>query len=329
VYFDLTPIKGRTYEAGIKLDIKTEHIICNSIYYHYGYGRGNFEYMLKYMGFPKIVFAESVHEYSEVKMPDDAKEKFRKLFDKTLELKNKVLDIDKKLSFLKGNDYKIWIKDERITVLAKIHSNGFEELLGEECYIPEFDVKKFEKRIAAQLKKVKGTEYINALINSEEYLSFVQKYKNYRGVHCNISLHYEDNCYDSKNDGIRFNGYVDDCCIYNIILKDNFSNRVMEFEDKVVDTLSKYDILLEFVDRINNCKNKLWKAEFSFNSGIPTVRIRINLKKVYNWETIEFYDCDTSSEDNITLLLENTMHDILNNLSYHGYKIIWEADNNE
>ena len=91
IYFDLEHIKGRTYEAGIRLDIKTGHIIYNKVYAPHDYWC-SFD-LLK--GFPKIVFSKNILNSDEIKILDNDKNKLCDIYKNIQQKKDDILEHSK------------------------------------------------------------------------------------------------------------------------------------------------------------------------------------------------------------------------------------------
>jgi hypothetical protein len=327
VYFSLEHIKGRTYEAGIKLSIETQHISYNSILIHYNNWNIN---QFNSAKFPRIVFSKMVHTLEEISIPKEARSKFKYIYHETIEIGQKILDLETDLSKFEREQYKIRLKDGKYTVLAKIHDKNFEEVFSNHYLKDVFDLKDLEENIQYAIKEIHDKEYLESILKNEKHILMINDLKNHKNINCNITLKYEKNYYDYKCSGIRLKGYIDSHCIYDTMLDNNFEECIDGLRNCFGNFLSEYEVPLRLVDKINNCKNNLWKAIFSFSCGIPSVLIKINLKEIYESDEVSLCDCDFTSENAITLLLENTMRNIINYVEkYNDCRIFWEDDFNE
>jgi len=136
VYFDLKHIRGRTYEAGIKLDIKTKHIIFNGFYKHCKHHSCSFE---KLQGYPKIVFRKNIHTTEELVISQNKVKELQHIFEDTIQYKEQLLEYENCLSDFEGLDYKIRIKNNFYTVLSKTSADDFEILI-KDYFIKDLDI---------------------------------------------------------------------------------------------------------------------------------------------------------------------------------------------
>lgn len=327
VYFDLKHIRGRTYEAGIRLNIKTSHITYNDFYIHcdeYRFDRTN--------DYPKIVFRKNIHTKKEIVIPEEAIVKLKQNFEDTVEYKEKLINYDTALSALEGDDYKIRVKNNIHTVLAKVHSENFEVLFND-YYTREFDTEELYNQIHYKIKEMKDKEYVNAILNDDDCLLMISNLQNYKNFGCQASVEYEGNKQRIEKSGVHFKLYVYTKCIYDKVLESNFDDFIRTIDDckqKIDDFIKDYGVLISLVDRINNCKNGFWEAEFLFDYGdCPKIKVdqkRIEAKSYYysTFEKINLCDFTSLSEEDIVLMLENAMKKVIKNMEKYGCRVMEE-----
>ena len=334
VYFDLKHIHGRTYEAGIRLNIKTEHIIYDDFCYHCVYeGVWKFDKLKEY---PKIVFSKNLYNINEITIPDNRIDELKDIFEKTLKFKKELFEFENKLSDLEGNNYKIRVKNNLYTVLAKIHDNNFEVVL-KNFYIRELDIKSLSKQIQCKIKEIKDKDYLDVILNSPEYCSIISELQNYKDIGCEVDIKYDNGWTptSSNNAGIRFKLYLYNKIFYNEILQPTFDDFVIKINDckNIIDNLIEtHSIIINLVKKINACKNNFWKAEILFDyDGNPEIKIDQKLfevKKPYllTYEKVYFNDLKIFTEQEISKRILDAMHLVFENVEHCGYRIMEERD---
>lgn len=325
IYFDLRRVRGRTYEAGIRLNIKTEHITYNKLFAsdgNYGY---NFDRLKK---FPKIVFSKNIFNKRELIIPDKSIKKLNEIYENVLQFKEKLLKYEKELSDFEKDAYKIKMNNASYTVL--IVSGSEVELLFENRYIRPFDIDELSNEIKNKISDNKNKVFLDNLFNSDEYKTFLQDIKSYE----NIDIRIDIQKYSTRIvNGISFKMYICDSCVYSKDLKrriDDFIEKKDACKSLIMDFTKTYSIILDVVDRINNCKNNIWKAQFSFDDigGIVvTVDQKVFIPKRYiTFEKVYFCDLCSIDEDFIICHMVDAMHKVMKNMESCGYRIM-EARN--
>jgi hypothetical protein len=326
IYFGFDHIKGRTYEAGIKLIINTPHIFNDSILIHYDCWNIN---QFNSARFPRIVFAKAIHSLDEIIIPKKSRNNFKDIYYRTVEIRNKILNLESELSKLEGEQYKIRLKNGKYTVLAKIHEENFEEVFSNHCLNDIFNLEQLELDIKNAIKKIYGKEYLNSILGNNEYVTIINNLKNQNWMNLKITLEYKE-YHDYTLSGVYLNAYIGSRGIYNIMLNNNFEECIDELKKHVKNELQKYEIPLKIVDMVNSCKNKLWNAFFSFDYyGYPYILLEINLKEEHVNQYIDLPDYDSYEKNAIISLFEDAMYTIINRLERGGCRIFWEEDFNE
>ena len=211
VYFDLKHIHRRTYEAGIRLKIKTEHITYDDFYLHCSQ-TDNVRCFDELKEYPKIVFSKNIHSISEIIIPKNRVFELQDIFHKTINYKNKLFEFENAVNDFEGNDYKIRIKNNQYTVLAKIHDNNFEVVL-DNFYIKEFDMDTLAEEIQYRIKEIKEKDYLNSLLGTEEYQSKISELQHYKSTGYTVDIKYEDEI--RENAGFYLKLYFYNKCVYS------------------------------------------------------------------------------------------------------------------
>ena len=319
VYFDLKHIKGRTYEAGIRLKIKTEHIIYDDIYESYN------EYIVEIKGFPKIVFSGNMISLEELIIPEIGIENLKHKFKNAKKYKEKLIKYEKELSNFEGSDYKIKMINNLYTVLAKIDDGTFEVIM-DNYYIKDLSIKKLFGAIEHQTNGINSKKYINTILKDQAYISIIRELQDYKSIHCNVNIEY-----DNWNiPGIHFKLLFGNKIIYDEIMEPTFDNFIhnVNCSKAAIDKLfNKYSILNNLVDEINKCKNNFWEAEINFDNGIAIIKIDQKLFEVqkyylFTYEKIRFYSIESYSEKYIKTRIKDAMYRVLKNMERCGYRVM-------
>lgn len=323
VYFDLKQIHSRTYEAGIRLKIKTNHITYDNIYKRCDYG-GTY-YFDKLNGYPRIVFKKNILTVGEISIPCKRMKELHDMFDKTVEYKNRILEIENELSEFEGDDYKIKSNNNEYTVLAKIHNDGFEVLL-DNYFMPDFNKEKLLSSIQRKLKEIKDKEYLNGILENEECHNAISSLQNYKGTNCTINIKYDDRFYDDT--GVYLKAHVYTECIYNKKLEDNFDECIEECKNELDKLIDKYSTVIGLVDKINNCKNKFWKAKPIFRSrdNLSVEIDQLHINAGYTHEHVDLQKTKISDEEAVKSAIKNTMIKVINNMEKYGYRVMEVSD---
>lgn len=331
VYFDLKHIQGRTYEAGIKLNIKTEHFSYDDFYLNCSYGRASsFDKLKEY---PKIVFSKNVHNVNEIVIPEYRINELKDIFEDTIAYKNKIFKIENALKDFEGDTYKVRVKNNKYTVLAKMHDDNFDIALNN-FYMKEFDIEKLYSQIEASVKEMRDKKYLKSILSDEKYQSMILELKNYKSIGCKVDIIYDNghgSIFSHNEPGIYFKLYLKNRIIYNKMLQltfDDFDNKISECED-IIDNIVENNLLItNLVERINTCKNNFWDAELLFDrNGNPEIKIDQKLfevKKPYllTYEKIYLNDIESFTEQNITNRIKQAMYLVFKNMERCGYRVM-------
>lgn len=323
VYFDLKHLRGRTYEAGIRINIKTDHIIYDDIYESYN------EDIINIKGFPKIVFSGNMFSLQELIVPEREIENLKQKFEEAKVYKEKLIAYEKELSDLEGSYYKIRMKNNLYTVLAKIQDDDFEVIM-ENYYLKDLSTKRLFEDIESQITERNNQKYINVILGDERYIEKINMLKNYKHMNCDINIEYSN----WNMPGIHFKLILGNQIIYDEIMEptfDSFAHNVNCSKAIIKELYNKYSILNNLVDKINECKNKFWKAEINFNNGEVTIKIDqtiFEVKKHYlsTYEKICFYNTKSYTEDQIKDRIRNAMKCVLENMERCGYRVMEVCD---
>ena len=327
IYFDLKHIRGRTYEAGIRLNLKTDHIIYNDFYLccsEYDFD--------KLSGYPKIVFSKNVHSFDEINISEEV-EYLKHEFKETKKYKEKLIEYENVLSDFEGNDYKIRLKNNHYTVLAKIHDNNFEILL-KDYFIKGLEINNLSKAIQNEMKKIKNKEHVNIIFEDKKYLSMISELKTYKGIGCEIDIGIKKG-YDCTENDIYFKMYFHNKVLYDKILEPTFEDFNAKINDckEIIDDFSRnYSFILNLIEKINSCKNDFWKADLLFNSnGYPEIKIDQKLfevRKIYllTYEKAYLHDLEKLDECKIISLIKNAMVKVIHNMERCGYRVMEVRD---
>lgn len=324
IYFDLKHIQGRTYEAGIRLNIKTSHITYNDIYKHCC--DRNFS---KLSGYPKIVFSRNIFSIKEIAIPGNRIEELKNIFNETIQYKNKLLEYEKYITKFEGNDYKIRVNNNSYTVLSKTYNNNFEVLI-DDFYQEHLDINILSKEIEYIKKERIIKKFMDDVLNSEKYVMAISKLMCRKNLGCKIDIKYYDRYSHVSPLEIHFILYFKNKILYDEILNPNFNDLDAKINvcENIIDGLfDKYSKIIETVEKINNCKNKFWKAYWSFNiCGNPEIEIdqnHFNVKNPYLSTSEKIcFDDDVIEAHDIYKRIENAMHLIFENMEQCGYRIM-------
>lgn len=321
IYFDLRHVRGRTYEAGIRLNLKTEHITYSRLFASCDNYRYDFD---KLKTFPKIVFSKNIFDVKELVVSDDDLRDLKKVYDHVLKYKYKLLKHEDILKSYEENRYKIKMKNDLYTVLIK--SNDKFEILFENRHISIQDIDELTREINNTISDNENETFLKELFESNEYNLFLSNIKN----HNNIDIHLDISKYTGRVQcGIRFKMYICDRRVYDEELKRDIADFV-EQKDKcesiIQDFIKSYSIALDLVNQINNCKNNFWKAQFLFDyNGYPVIEIDQNYfipKKYLTLEKIRFEEFHSLTENDIVVSLKSGMNKVLKNMQRCGYRVM-------
>ncbi|WP_308698688.1 hypothetical protein [uncultured Thomasclavelia sp.] len=323
VYFDLRHAKGRTYEAGIRLNIKTEHIMYDDFYLRCSKNRFN-----KINGYPKIVFNKNMHNLDEIFLSEEDIEDLRHKFNKTTKYKEELIDFENTLSSFEGQNYKIRMRNNFYTVLVK-RDDAF-EVLFENWYVDSLDIDELATKINNKISDNENKTFLEILFASDEYNSFLSDIKSYKNIDIRLDI---NNYTGYRQNGIHFKMYICNKCVCNEELKkdiNDFMKKTNKCKSLVQNFTKSYSFILNLVNRINNCRNNFWKAQFYFDyNGDIVVEVdqRYFIPKRYlTFEKIRFEDLSLLTKQDIIKHLEIGMKKVLKNMERCGYRIMEVCD---
>ena len=332
VYFDVSHYKGRTYEAGIRLNMQTEHIIYNDFYLRCKYNNWDFE---NSTGYPKIVFRKNLFNIKEIEIPKNKFSELEDIFNKTVEYKKQLMDYEKELSKFEKNGYKVRFNNNRYTVLKVNALNKFEPIL-EVRYIEKLDINLLSQEIQYEVNNIAEQDFLENYIKGKEAQALISDLCNYKNVGAKVHVGYKKNYYKSQESGIYFDLEIYSGTIYSekLTLDKDIFLRIVEFSKQKIDNfIEKYNMVINLVSKINNCKNGFWKAELSFDYlGILQLKIDQTYIKISEWymvqEYIDLSDDYLSSEEKLQDALVKKMKLIMKNMEKYGYRVM-EVGSNE
>ena len=323
IYFDLEHVKGRTYEAGIRLNIKTEHIIYNKLYSYCNHWYNNRWYDFDSLReFPKVVFSKNILNKNEIVISDKNKCELIDLYSNVYKIKKNLLKHEEDLSSFEKNKYKIRMNNDLYTVLTV--SNDKSEVLFENVNISSLDINKLLDEINQKITENKNDEFLKSLLSSDNYKDLMQEIKTYKDFDINIDI-------GKAKKYIRLKMYIGIKCFYNEIL-----NNTIDFNKKKNDCISiihdfteKYSTIIHVVNVVNNCKNNFWKSEISFNNHWGEIIIMVDQKhfipkRYTTFERIyfDFDDVLSLKVKDIIIQLEKAMHQVMKNMERCGYRVM-------
>lgn len=327
VYFDLGHVKGRTYEAGIRLNLKTEHISYNKLYTHmphkFNYEKFKYE---KSKTLPKIVFNKNIFNEKELVIQETKIVILKDIYDYVIKYKEKLLAYEENLSKFENDKYKIRVKNDLHTVLVKSNNDNYNVLLDNYVSIDNFNIDTLIKEIDKKMNDNENREFLDILFISDEYNLFLSKLKTYKGIDIRVDISKNDEYYQNN---IRFKLYISERIVYNEKLERNindFIEKAKECEIIIQNFIKSYSITINLVNKINSCKNNFWKAQFSFDYNRYLV-IEVDQKYFFpkrylTLEKIRFEDFNELTEQDIVKHLEIGMKKVLNNMERCGYRVM-------
>lgn len=331
IYFDLEHIRGRTYEAGIRLNFKSEHITHNMLYASNSYWY-NFERLKE---FPKIVFSKNIMNKNELIIPENKIEDLKRIYDCVVKHKENLVKYEKQLSEFEGDVYKVKVKNSLHTVLSKT-DNGQYEVVFENHRVEDFDIKELSEDVKNEIKEKNDMLFLDTIQKSEEYQVLLSNLKDYKkDIDYNVNIKYDKYYTKKDNRGVYFELYFHNKCAYSVILQhtlDDFNNKINDCKNIIDDFVESNAFVINLVKKINDCKNNFWKAELLFDyNGFPEIKIDQKLFKVKNpflltYEKVYLDDFKKLSEEKIIQLIEKAMHSILKNIERCGYRVMEVCD---
>lgn len=321
VYFDLRHVHGRTYEAGIRLNLKTDHIAYNKLFASYDDDWYSFD---KLNTFPKIVFNQKLFSPNELIIPEKEISSLKKIFDYVVGYKEKILKHESGLSNFEKDRYKIRMENNLYTVL--INTTEKYDLLFENHRIDNFDIKKLKEEIINVVSDNENKLFLEKLFNSDEYLSFLSFSKEYQTIDIRVDI---NKYVGIAKNGIRFKMDICNKRVFDEELSTNiedFIEKKIQCELIIQNFVESYKILLNLVERINTCRNDFWKACFLFDyNGYPIIEIDQKYFEPIKYLTLEkviFEEFYELRETDIIASLEISMKKVLWNIQKCGYRVM-------
>lgn len=324
IYFDLRCVRGRTYEAGIRLNLKTEHITYTKLFascnYWYDFN--------KLKTFPKVVFNKNIFDIKELVISENDLCDLKKVYEHVSKYKEKLLKYEDILKSYEGDKYKIKMKNDLYTVLIK--TNNKFEILFENRHIDIQDIDELTREINNTVSDKANETFLKDLFECNEYSSFLLNIKN----HNNINIRLDISKYTGRVQcGIRFKMYICDRQVYDEELKRDiidFVEKKDKCESIIQDFMKSYSIALGLVNKINNCKNNFWKAQFLFDyNGYPVIEIDQKYfvpKKYLTLEKVRFEEFYSLTENDIVFSLKKGMNKVFDNIQKCGYRVMEVCD---
>lgn len=329
VYFDLKNKHGRTYEIGIRLNVKLTHIIYNDFYKHCEYPGYCFD---KINGYPKVVFKKNIFTPNEVKIPKNKIGELKALFEATVQYKEELAVYDGELYNVEKNGYKIKVKNNRYTVLLDNHSKC-SELLLDNYPLDTIDINVLVKTIDEQMAERKCKQFLKKAIHDDYYCGMAKQLEySYRRIKCKIETAYKGGKYCQTGKGIYVSLWI--------FGHEAFSKKIGPFDSelkKAVDECkeallsftNKYANVLDIISAINKCKNKLWNAEFIIDY-MGTYKLILYLAEIGKEgqryiEDINLHELDLCNRQSMIQTIEKEMERMLKRLEANGYRIIFEG----
>lgn len=320
VYFDLEHIKGRTYKFGIRLDIKTDHIIYNKIYSPHDYWC-SFDSL---KGFPKIVFSKNILNSDEIKILDNDKNKLRDIYKNVQNEKKNILEYEDKLTeFEKNSHYKVRMNNDLYTVIREVEEEKNETIL-EKYHIYDLDIKKLNYEIEKRIKEKEDKELINSILENSKCKSLIYELNGYKGLNCSIDLKYDESAYVVLYIGNTAHYYG-----MKTINMDEFVEIVSKCKCRLDKLYKKYDIISNLVNQINACKNKFWYASISFiseNIEVIIEQVFVSEMRYVTSEIYMFAGRERYSEKRIKNIITTMMQDVLKNMEDYDYRVMGVRD---
>lgn len=314
IYFDFNRIKGRTYEIGIRLNLKLYHGIHNEFF--------SDKRVYKDSTYPKVVFSKNIFNPKEINIPDEAFDELIELYERVNQYKEQIWRYDDELSeFENCFQYKVRIDTYKHTVIQKKNDKAFEVLFENQEF--KYDIDELNKKVSYFNKINSYQSFVDFILNNDFYIDVFRELQGDFGFDC--KLYVNDYYYNPHICFLLSSGRRN---IYESKVQPTITDlneKISECKNKIEETTSEVSFLLSYVDKINMCKNKFWKAEFSFYE-YPMIKINQNIFVPRNHHStsysVKIYENDTNSEIEDKLL--NAMTKVIRNMKYFGYRVMEE-----
>lgn len=322
VFFDLEHIRGRTYEAGIRLKIQSKHIIYDKFYLHCKCNRRNFNLSV---GYPKIIFKKSIFTTEEIDVRPSKITELEDIFVRTVQYKNQLIAYEDELSAFENKGYKVRFNNNIYTVLEATEDGNYEPVL-ENYYMLSLDSKLLLKEVNRIVKEKQDKKFIETYINSEKAQALVSDLQNYKDIGAKVYVVYRK----YPDPGIYIMLYLYGGNIYNSIFNANekdFLDALSSLKIEIDTFFDKYKTIIELVSKINSCKTKFWKAELFFDYN---KKLFLEIDQTYidpnTWhmthEKIEVDNLDLSNEGTLHKILASKMKLVMKNMEKYGYRVM-------
>lgn len=321
VYFDLKQHHGRTYEVGIMLNIELEHIAFNDFPYHIM----DDWHFNKISGFPKIVFKKNIFSCDEIKIPPKGIKKLKQLFRDTVEYKNQLAKYEKELCAFEGDDYKIRINNGYYTVLKK-NKNSSYDLILDKCYLGSLNIDDLKDAIDKKVTENDEIAFLEYIKKNKYYQGLLEDLKNYNGIESNVEIGYKS--YEKTGLYISLWLYGEIITSQKIRPDENDLNAVInQYKSEIDNFFNKYRIVYDVINRINNCSNKLWEAEFCVDfCGDFCLKIIVHADNWHDYYYIDLAEIDILDNEQLINTVTHFMNSLLREMEMHGHRVIWISE---
>lgn len=321
VYFDLKQRHGRTYEAGIILNIKLNHITFNDFVYHI---MDNWHFD-RISGYPKIVFKTNIFSSDGIDIPSKEIKKLRQLFNDTVEYKHKLFEYEKELCAFEGDDYKIRTNNGYCTVLKK-NKNSSYDLILDKCYINSLNINDLKDEIDKKVTENDEIKFLEYIKKNKYYQGLLDELKNYKGIKSNVEIGYES--YEKNGLYISLWLYGQKITSQKISPDENDLNAVInQYKNEIDAFFNKYRLVYDVINRINNCSNKLWKAEFYVDYCKDfCLKIIIQADSWHDDYYIDLAEIDIFDNEYLINTVTHIMNSLLREMEMYGHRIIWISE---
>lgn len=325
VYFDLKHHGGRTYEIGIRLNIRLSHIVFEDFYKRCRGCRDDFKTTL---GYPKVVFKKNIFSHEEIEIQKKEARELRNIFNETVEYKEELIRYNAKLrNFEDSGAYRIRIKNNCYTILQQL-DDGRCKLLLEKKFQNLLGIDELHSVIKMSIEDSNADGFLDRIKKDNKYDEAMKQYKDYCGLQSSLSVEY-DKVHKCLCVNLWIYGHKE---FSRMIFPDDadFFAALKECGDRLDGFISKYHIALDLSGKIKNCKNKIWDSEFSFDYyGRFMLHIYLGMQEHRRIRrSIALSELDLAEKSNIMPRIEKEMHGLLKDMEYHGCRIWFEGGEN-
>lgn len=317
VYFDLKQRHGRTYEVGIMLDLVLDHITYHDFCYHV-MDSWHFD---KISGYPKIVFKTNIFSIDEIDIPQKSISRLRNIFDDTVKYKEELIEYDKKLSKFEKNGYKVRCNNNYFTVL-KQNDNSEYDLIFDKHYISSLNIEELQTIIDDKNTEITEKTFLLSVKNNKECQTMLNELQNYKDIKSNVNIGYENHW----KTGLYISLWLYGQEIMSKKIKPDINDLVISIEqyrNEIEKFIVKYRLVLDVINRINNCKNKLWKSEFRvWDYDECLLRITIQADGG-SYSDINLTEINIFDNDEIINAVVHEMNYLLKEIEIYGHRVMW------